>query len=105
MFDIENQEKTDSKPGETGGEVMIITASIISIIYGIMLIMNEKDYVWRPHRVIQGIVIIVSVCAFILSPLFGVIEVIITNKGTVYQGMKNSYIGAGKLLCCLLCSC
>ena len=51
MFDIENQE-IEMKPGETGGVIIMIITSLISSIYGILLIINEKDYVWRPHRVV-----------------------------------------------------
>ena len=45
MFDIENQE-IEMKPGETGGVIIMIITSLISSIYGILLIINEKDYLY-----------------------------------------------------------
>ena len=98
MFDIENQEQTGRKPGETGGVIIIIITSVISIIYGLFLVINEKGNVWRPHRVIQGVVIICCLCVLVIAPIGGIIEVSITNKGTLKDGIKNSFIGA---LCCV----
>ena len=98
MFDIENQEQVDRKPGETGGVIIMIITSLISIIYGVLLIIHEKDYVWRPHRVIQGVVAICCVCMLVMVPLGGMLEVCITNKGTLKEGAKNSFISA---VCCI----
>tara|TARA_Y100000389_G_scaffold187937_1_gene209888 strand:+ start:734 stop:1045 length:312 start_codon:yes stop_codon:yes gene_type:complete len=97
-------------PGETGGFIIMVISGGISMIVSLIYVLNEyennkdNDYImWRPHRVIGGCVIIGCLTTFIIAPVGGIIEIFITNKGSCWTGVKNSYLGALKCICSISC--
>ena len=101
-MDIENQNtSTELKPGELGGMFVIISTMTMSFICGFIYVIDEMEgnFIWRPHRAIQGFVLMFCICAFIFVPLGGIVEVYFTNKGTFRTGIKNSILGACNILC------
>ena len=97
-IEYQNVHKIELKPGEFGGLFVIISTMTMSFICGLVYVVDEmqNQSLWRPHRAIQGIVIISCVSMFIFVPLGGIIEVCVTNKGTFMTGIKNSIYGACK---------
>ena len=104
-FDIENQ-KVNYKPGEIGAILFMVIVGILSIsvstVYVIMEIENSDNIVWRPHRAVMGMAFLGLLSAWVFSPIGGIIEVMITNTGTVKQAIKNSYTSGCMCLnvCC-----
>ena len=101
---------SENKPGELGGVVFMVLIAMVSFTVGSIYVLNEMEkaqennvVIWRPHRAVLGIVIIGCLCSIIFAPVGGMLEVCITNKGTVCQAIKNSYLGAFSCLCSFNC--
>ena len=104
-MDIESQEIQSDSPGSVGGIIFMTSAAVISLIAGSIYVFEEmqNNIVWRPHRAILGFVILVCLSVFICVPIGGIIEVYITNKGTVWQAIRNSYKATLLCICSLDC--
>ena len=104
-MDIESQQRNNDEPGAIGGIVFMILIAILSTISGSIYIYIEmqNNILWRPHRILIGFVVIACMSLFVCVPIGGIIEVFITNKGTVCQAIRNSYKATLLCICSINC--
>tara|TARA_Y100000996_G_C22252709_1_gene532506 strand:+ start:294 stop:605 length:312 start_codon:yes stop_codon:yes gene_type:complete len=97
---------SENRPGELGGTIFMVLTAMISLVVGSIYVLNELEkaqennvIIWRPHRAVLGIVFISCLSSIIFAPIGGIVEVFLTNKGTMGQAIINSYVGAFACLC------
>jgi len=99
MNDIVSQldEKINEYPGELSG-FLLMFLSLFFYIVGIIY------FAFIGFHKLTILIISIGIGLQIFIPIGGVIEICFSGKGTVEEGVKNAFKGAGSICWCCFCN-